>query len=152
MPDLSRVSVELPTTAEHLPGADRIRFHMCIRCRVGQTDSRCCDPSMMSVHGRSSKPPTNQINLEKLRSVLDDMTIAFRRGQPLAFPPEFRPVEWGLVDFGCLGTWPDVAPLVWWIRGLGRLWQCEDDEAFDRFDQALDWVVAQPSPPPLWDE
>lgn len=105
----------------------------------------------MSTWTFDRSPPLGPIELKKLRAALDHMTVAFRRGQPVVFPPDLRPVEWGLVDYGCLGTWPDVRPLTTWIRVLGHLWECESDEAFARFDQALDWVLAQPSPPPLWE-
>lgn len=105
----------------------------------------------MSAQGFDSKPPAGRIDTEKLRAGLDHMTIAFRRGQPHTFPPDLQQVEWGLVDYGCFGTWPDIAPLEIWMQVLGHLWQCDGDEAFARFDQALDWVLAQPSPPPLWE-
>ena len=104
----------------------------------------------MTPEGSGSEPPIERIELHKLHAALGVMTVASRRGQPLVFPPQSRLVMWGIVDFGCLGTWPHVEPLALWIRALGLVWGCGESEAFARFDQTLDWVLDQPVPPPRW--
>lgn len=99
----------------------------------------------------STEPPIDRIDLSKLRKALEAMRVAFQRGRPLVFAPDRRLVERGLIDFGCLGTWPDVRPLARWVQALATCWGCQQDEAFARFDETLDWILDEPAPPPLWE-
>lgn len=52
-----------------------------------------------------------------------------------------------LHTFGCLGQWPDVAPLTRLVRGWAMHFGVTERAASSRFDAMLDWVLAHADDP-----
>mgnify|MGYP000935065019 CR=1 FL=1 len=96
----------------------------------------------------SSDPPTELIDLAKLRGALDVLRRSFAAGgRQLPFAPEHLVMEQALIDYGCFGHWPDLGPLVRGLRNYGAYLGQSDQQTFADFDAFLDWILDQ-SPGP----